>query len=262
MILKATVALAAAGAALAYVFCPGDCPLAGALPEDCCASAPAVVAAAPAAPCSAVASVASVSSSSSSCSDAVAAPVRGRYVEARTASVFAGACHYGGERTTAGREAVLAWKIEAGAHEGVSLAGLDVVAVVAAQDNLADAAERESIVYLPEGTDDATRDAALAWLESEHAAAVGTVRDVRLAAIELESANGSFAVRAGDAVRLVGSDVADRACCKMPSNVWYRPFAKVEQPIVGRVDEFACDEQALDRRWSTSGENCAFTGAF
>ncbi len=33
----------------------------------------------------------------------------GDYVEARTASVFAGACHFNGEVVTTGRDAVMAW---------------------------------------------------------------------------------------------------------------------------------------------------------
>ena len=39
--------------------------------------------------------------------------ITGDYVEARTASVFAGACHYNGELTTTGREAELAWHVRA-----------------------------------------------------------------------------------------------------------------------------------------------------
>src|ERR671928_228601 len=58
--------------------------------------------------------------------------VRGVYVEARTASVFAGACHYNGELTTAGREAVLAWNVKGGSWGGVDLAGVRAVADVEA----------------------------------------------------------------------------------------------------------------------------------
>ncbi|MCA1632087.1 MAG: hypothetical protein LC774_17540, partial [Acidobacteria bacterium] len=57
-------------------------------------------------------------------SRAAADGVRGVYVEARTASVFAGACHYNGELTTAGREAVLAWSVKEGSWGGVNLAGV------------------------------------------------------------------------------------------------------------------------------------------
>src|SRR5262249_24632230 len=45
---------------------------------------------------------------------AVARPtgLQGDYVEVRSASVFAGACHFNGENVTTGRDAMLAWNVE------------------------------------------------------------------------------------------------------------------------------------------------------
>src|SRR5687767_11175075 len=40
--------------------------------------------------------------------------MRGEYVEVRTASVFAGACHYNGEVVTTGRDALMAWNVTSG----------------------------------------------------------------------------------------------------------------------------------------------------
>ena len=37
--------------------------------------------------------------------------VKGDYVEARTARVFAGACHYNGELTTTGRDVEMIWAL-------------------------------------------------------------------------------------------------------------------------------------------------------
>src|SRR4029079_3153675 len=64
------------------------------------------------------------------------ASVTGTYVEARTAEVFAGACVMNGEAATTGREALLAWKIDRGQVNGVSLDGLAVVAALSADANL------------------------------------------------------------------------------------------------------------------------------
>ena len=57
--------------------------------------------------------------------------IKGAYVEARTAEVFAGGCVINGEAATTGREALMAWKVDRGSFEGVSLNGLAVVAAVA-----------------------------------------------------------------------------------------------------------------------------------
>jgi hypothetical protein len=55
-----------------------------------------------------------------------AAPVTltGTYVEARTSEIFAGACIVNGEAATAGREALLAWKVTKGSFNGVALDGM------------------------------------------------------------------------------------------------------------------------------------------
>src|SRR5918911_1438291 len=74
--------------------------------------------------------------------------LRGDYVEARTASVFAGACHYNGELTTTGRDALMAWSVAAGSWDGVSLAGVRAVAGVGSGAKLLDskAARRSELV--------------------------------------------------------------------------------------------------------------------
>src|SRR5437899_11868218 len=64
-----------------------------------------------------------------------AAPaVTGDYIEARSCNVYAGPCHFGSEYTTAGREAVMAWRVQRGASAGQTLDGLGAVAVVAGEE--------------------------------------------------------------------------------------------------------------------------------
>jgi hypothetical protein len=71
--------------------------------------------------------------------------LRGDYVEVRTASVFAGACHYNGEVVTTGRDAMMAWNVTSGKWQGVDLAGVRVLAIVSADANLGEAnAARQS----------------------------------------------------------------------------------------------------------------------
>src|SRR5947208_16296658 len=62
--------------------------------------------------------------------------VSGEYVEARTAEVFTGGCIMGSEAETVGRQAVLAWKIDRGRFNGVTLDGLSVVAALAGDRHL------------------------------------------------------------------------------------------------------------------------------
>src|SRR5919106_1361340 len=62
--------------------------------------------------------------------------ISGDYVEARTAEVFAGGCIMNSEAETMGRQAVMAWKIDRGSYQGVSLDGLAVIAAVSGDRNL------------------------------------------------------------------------------------------------------------------------------
>src|SRR6185295_19333032 len=62
--------------------------------------------------------------------------ITGEYVEARTAEVFTGGCIMSSEAETIGRQAVMAWHINHGVFNGVTLDGLTVVAAVAGDRNL------------------------------------------------------------------------------------------------------------------------------
>ncbi|MBK7877391.1 MAG: DUF1326 domain-containing protein [Planctomycetes bacterium] len=194
--------------------------------------------------------------------DASAAP-HGRYVEARTASVFAGACHFGGERTTAGREALLAWRFEGGAVDGVELAGVEAVLVVVADANLAEAtATRTSVLYVDEDASAAQRAAVENVLERELGAARGRVDAVLSVPLEVVIAPDDYSAAAPGRFTLRGGTLPDRACCKMPFHVWYAPLAPVEAPIVGLNTAFEFTDARFGRVWSRPDENASFTGAF
>jgi len=191
----------------------------------------------------------------------------GDYVEARTASVYAGACHYGGEYTTAGREAVLGWHVGAGEVNGVDLGGVDVVAVVSADVNLAEGAEgvgakRRTVLYLDSAATPEQRDAARAWLAAERSDLLGDVVRVKVAPVDVARDGDAFRLSAGGDVALSGAAMPERECCKMSYNVWYEPFVPVEGRLVGNTVEFRVRERALDRTWSRPGENAVFFGAF
>ena len=194
--------------------------------------------------------------------DSLGAP-RGSYVEARSATVFAGACHIQSELDTRGREAVLAWRFEGGAEGDVDLAGLALVVAVEGDANLGTDPEaaRRSVVYLSADESDARREAALAWLGRAHADLVGEVVAQRRTDLTFELDAEGFRVAAGDAVLVDGSALPDRACCTMPFDVWYEPLAPVAAPLVGLADARVADP-ALARSWSLSETNCAFFGSF
>ena len=185
----------------------------------------------------------------------------GEYVEARTASVFAGACHYNGEYTTQGRRAVLGWSIERGLEMGVDLSGVQVVALVECDENLAELdAPRTSVVQV-EGTP-LQRELALSWLRREHGATLGDIVEIQERDDLYVDVDGDRFVVEANGVELSGDTMADRACCKMPFHVWYDPMQTVEGRLVGCPDTFTVDTTTLDWLIDRPGENNAFFGQF
>lgn len=189
--------------------------------------------------------------------------LHGDYLEVRTATVFAGACHYASEREMLGREAVLAWRVRAGEYRGVDLAGLAAVAVVAADRNLEhDDAPRTAVLLVEASARPEQRDALAAWVRTFHGAALGRVAAVKEVPLTIAFSGDRFTVRAGGSVEIEGEALASRRCCNMPNEVWYEPLSPLTGRVVGSVSTFRQAEPALGRDFTYPADNCAFVGTF
>ncbi|MBM3988613.1 MAG: DUF1326 domain-containing protein [Planctomycetes bacterium] len=186
----------------------------------------------------------------------------GTYIEARTASVFAGACHYNSELVTAGREALLAWRFEDGRVAGVALGGVELMAAVASSENLAQGAARRSVVYVDAAASREQREAALEWLKARHGSELGEIVAVEELSLDVSFDGELYTARAGDALALSGGLLPDRECCKMPYDVWYQPFTPIAGRIVGNSERFVWNETRLARAFENRERNDAFVGTF
>jgi uncharacterized protein DUF1326 len=188
--------------------------------------------------------------------------LRGDYVEVRTASVFAGACHYNGEVVTTGRDAMMAWKVTSGKWQGVDLSGVRVIAIVSADANLAENnAARQSEIIIDS---QASRTQALAMvnaLKEKYAASLGRVVEVRTAPISFERNGRTYAVVTNEAAMNV-EGMPNDLCCRMPNLVWYAPLVGLENRKVGYTSNATYSGKVVGEPWSRSGENSAFYGTF
>ena len=191
------------------------------------------------------------------------ADVVGEYVEARSLSVHAGACHYNGEVSTAGREAVLVWKVDSGVLDGVRVDRLGVIAVVAGGDNLATAtAARRSVLYVDEKATPAQHAALVKMVTTSARPALGTVVAVKSAPFAFETKGKLTTVSAGNIARL---SVSRYPCdhCVMPSQTWYKPLvpgvtdAKVAQGVATGFKD-----AVLGVAWSQETSDNVFLGTF
>ena len=187
--------------------------------------------------------------------------LRGDYVEVRTASVFAGACHYNGEVTTTGREAMMAWNVTSGKWQGIDLTGVRVVAIVSSDSNLGEKSVARQSEIVIDSPSRAQSVAILNALKQNYAASLGNIVKVSNAPISFERKGKTFAV-AADHASLNVEAMPNDLCCKMPNLVWYTPLVGLENRKVGYTTNASYSGNTVSDQWSQSGENSAFYGSF
>jgi len=195
-------------------------------------------------------------------SQAESTSVKGDYVEVRTASVFAGACHYNGEVTTTGREALMAWNVTSGKWKGVDLAGVRAIASVSADDNLSnEQAGRRAELIVDKSATHAQAAAMVEAIKSRYADALGEIISVRSAPIHFKHEGKTYEVASTSAsidVEAMPNDL----CCRMPNLVWYSPLVPLDKRKVGYTVRALYAGHTAGDNWERAGENSAFYGSF
>jgi hypothetical protein len=188
--------------------------------------------------------------------------VKGDYVEVRTASVFAGACHFNGEVVTAGREAMMAWDFASGRWNGTDLSGLKAMAVVSADANLENSnVTRRSEIILDNSANHDQKVAMLEALKSRYAATLGEIVSVRSAPINFKHEGKSYDVSSAGAAIEVEA-MANDLCCRQPNLVWYSPLVQLSGRKVGYTLKAKYTGNTVGDAWERDGENSAFYGSF
>ena len=190
------------------------------------------------------------------------APIVGEYAEARSLAIYAGACHYNGEVTTAGAEAILAWKITSGTAGGVDLKGLSAVAVIEGEGNLSDASvRRRTVLYVDSRAGKAQRDALAALVGRSASATLGTIAAVKSAPIAFTRSERATKVTAGRDVCL---DALAYPCehCHMEHQVWYSPLAPGVAASVAQGLHTGFTEKILNAAWQHEPTDNVYLGTF
>jgi len=187
----------------------------------------------------------------------------GDYVEARTASVFAGACHYNGELVTTGNDAVMAWNISSGVWKGADLSGIRVMAALDSDHNLGDASgNRKSELVIDASATDAQVAAVTDMLRTECGTQLGSIVSVRRAPISFTDKDHSYSVKSDGFASLAIDPMPNDECCKQPSLVWYSPLAPIDHRKVGYTTLATYTAARVGDPWQRGDENSAFYGSF
>ena len=189
--------------------------------------------------------------------------VQGKYLEARSVSVYVGACHYGAEYVEGGREATLVWNIRQGTWKGVSLEGLTVVAVVTAKNNLAiDTNTRRSVLYLDEKATLEQRASVIDLMTTKRSEVLGEVVSTENAPITFTKEGVKYDLRVGEVLTL---SVSRYPCqnCTQPHQIWYKPLEQLDTPIVGKSTSYCYQDKILSVTWNCGEDtNNVFVGDF
>jgi hypothetical protein len=191
--------------------------------------------------------------------------VSGQYVEARTAEIFTGGCVMGSEAETMGKQAVLAWKVDRGSVNGVSVDGLAVVAALAGDVNLGiheiggATATVRSVLYVDERANPVQR-MALVSLANDLTTRIGTIVQVQPAPITFTDAGQTIHVATSNVALDVTKEIAHDPSCG--AQQWFTPLAATDHSHMGQTDQNAFTGASLGTKWSDPNKRSAFFGTF
>ena len=192
--------------------------------------------------------------------------VSGSYVEARTAEVFTGGCIMGSEAETMGKEAVLAWKVDRGAFNGISLDGLSIVAAVAGDRNLGiqevggERAVTRSTLFVDQRANPAQRLALVAMATDLSKGTLGTIVNVAPAPITFADGGAEVQVSTGAVTLEVAKHVAHEETCGAMQ--WFHPLAAVDDAEIGLTAQHSFTGSGLGSKWSDPNRRSSFFGTF
>jgi len=176
--------------------------------------------------------------------------VSGDYVEARSNEVYTCGCLYSGQMTTAGREAILAWRITRGVYQGTPLAGVRVAAVVVGDANLgAYDGPRRTALYLDESASDAqVRAIVTLWLRT-YSQALGKIATVHRAPISFTQQGDSVRVSIPNLVEVQARKARLREDAHPGSFLWYAPFVPLRNSSLVTALNYEYQGMDFQHQW-------------
>jgi hypothetical protein len=198
-----------------------------------------------------------------------AAEIRGEYLETRSADVYTGQCFANGEVNLTGNQAILAWRIESGSWDGVSLGGLAVVAAVRANATLGDPYGNPypaRAVLMVDDHASVQQQAALVSFARHMGGEL--LRDVeQVVPVQVELAvstehHGVALLRAGKFVTVQTRSIGDHDHLCGNEETFYPPLTQLSHamPAVAVTDSYQGPGLGVD--WESHGKRSAFVGTF
>jgi len=197
------------------------------------------------------------------------AQISGQYLETRSADVYVGQCFANGEVGLTGEEAIVAWHIQEGKWDGVSLAGLTVVGAIKAQATLGDPYGKpypaKSVLIVDQQATQQQLQALINFAQEmggpllQH---VVRVVDTRIDMEVLQAHGGRARLQAGDFVTVETRAIGEKDHLCGNEDTFYQPLTATTHamPAVAMTDEYRGTD--LNISWTLHDKRSAFVGTF
>ena len=202
-------------------------------------------------------------------SSAVAQQIRGDYIETRSADVYTGQCFANGEVNLVGKEAILAWHVQSGSWDGVTLDGLTIAAAVRAQATLGDPYGNpypaQSVLLVDDQATPQQSAALVSFAKQMGGQLLENVDQTIAAPMEMivnHERHGVALLRAGQFATIQTRSLGDKDHVCGNEVTFYPPLTQVahSMPAVAVTDAYR--GPGLGESWDTHGRRSAFVGTF
>jgi hypothetical protein len=198
------------------------------------------------------------------------AEIYGDYLETRSADVWTGPCFANAEMGLAGREAILAWRVQEGSWNGIKLDGLSVVGVVKAQATLGDPFATpdpiRAVLIVDDKASPEQRAALVALAQDMSGEILKSVVRTEVAPIRLEirqeGQDTTATLQAGGLATVQTRTLSERDRHCGNEETYYPPLAMTSHatPAVSVLDRYR--GPGLGVSWTTRDKRNAFVGGF
>jgi hypothetical protein len=195
--------------------------------------------------------------------------IRGDYIETRSADVYTGQCFANGEVNLVGKEAILAWHVQSGRWNGVSLDGLTIAAAVRAQATLGDPYANPypatAVLLIDDRATPQQTAALVSFAHQMGGELLNNVEQTIAAPMEMivnHERHGVALLRAGQFATVQTRSLGDKDHVCGNEVTFYPPLSPMahSMPAVAVTDAYR--GPGLGESWDAHGRRSAFVGTF
>ena len=202
---------------------------------------------------------------------AVADAITGEYLEARTCDVYTGPCFANAEMSLTGKEAVMAWKVDKGSWNDVTLDGLGVAVVVKAEGTLGNdgvfpmkAGKMAAVIIVDERASSEQHAALVAFVK--HSAKEYTANVIKVVSSPITLKNdhleGKGVFSAGKLASIETRKMGKKDCSCSNEMIYYQPLTKVENFVPAYSLKLSYEGEGLNGRWTNRNLRSSFLATF